>query len=139
MHILARSIAESIYGRAKMCKNCPKDAARLYERNSKFRLIGRFPRGKCKAPDAGNHEVVVEAGQRSNFQRETSYQIFFIRRLCVIQGLGILQEGFRQYSVKILLSIFGFFCADFRFFCGGSIRMLILPPQKESKIGAKDI
>ena len=39
MHILARSIAESTYGRAKMCKNCPKDAAKLYERNPKFRLI----------------------------------------------------------------------------------------------------
>jgi len=37
---LARSIAESTYGRAKMGEIWPKDAVRLYERDPKLRLLG---------------------------------------------------------------------------------------------------
>jgi hypothetical protein len=33
-------------------------------------LTGHLSREKCKALDAGNHAVVVEAEQRSNFPRE---------------------------------------------------------------------
>ncbi len=37
--ILARSIAESTYGRAKIFEKCSQDAARVYEINPLFRLL----------------------------------------------------------------------------------------------------
>jgi hypothetical protein len=39
---LARPIAGSTYGRAKICKKCPKDTARYYERNPKLRLLNFY-------------------------------------------------------------------------------------------------
>jgi hypothetical protein len=40
LQILARSILEATYGRAKICKNRPKDAASYYERDPKLRFLG---------------------------------------------------------------------------------------------------
>ena len=45
----------------------------------------------------------------------------------------------RTYPNKIFRRVFGLFWPIFNSFCGGYINSSILPPQKELKIGAKEL
>jgi hypothetical protein len=67
-------------------------------------LIGRFPREKCKAPDAGNHAVEVVAGQHSNFPRETDLSSLSHQKALAEKPLSVHIHAINEQFVLVMIN-----------------------------------